>query len=137
MKLEIGVYYVSKENFDKFIEKIRNIHLSADELEELKTKREQEINASLVKLNNDIYKNEKGLSESDRVYLVASTIIATLGISGKVSPLEKADLKSSNETGYRDGDIVVRKIESFLEEKKLPRDKKSLIVRTLKNTILA
>ena len=157
VKLEIGVYYVSKENFgigqevdkytdlsflrkenfDKFIEKIRNIHLSADELEELKTKREQEINASLVKLNNDIYKNEKGLSESDRVYLVASTIIATLGISGKVSPLEKADLKSSNETGYRDGDIVVRKIESFLEEKKLPRDKKSLIVRTLKNTLLA
>lgn len=157
VQLEIGVYYVSKdnfgigqevdkysdlsflrkENFDKFVEKIRSIHLSSDELEELKTKREQEINASLVKLNNDIYKNEKGLSESDRVYLVASTIIATLGISGKVSPLEKSDLNSSNEMGYRDGDIVVRKIESFLEEKQLPRDKKSLIVRTLQNTLLA
>ncbi len=133
VQLEIGVYYVfkdhfvigqevdkysdlsflRKENFDKFIKKIRNIHLSTEELEERKIKREQEINASLVKLNNDIYKNEKGLSESDRVYLVASTIIATLGISDKVSPLEKAYLKSLNEIGNRDGDIVVCKIESF------------------------
>lgn len=54
-----------------------------------------------------------------------------------MSPLEKSDLNSSNEMGYRDGDIVVRKIESFLEEKQLPRDKKSLIVRTLQNTLLA
>jgi type I restriction-modification system methyltransferase subunit len=29
----------------------------------------------------------------------------------------------------------MRKIESFLEEKNLPKDKKELIIRTLKNTV--
>ena len=156
VNLEIGVYYVSKdnfgigqkigeytdlsflrkENFDEFIEKIRNLRLTQKQIEELKNKREKEIDASLVKLNNDIYKEEKGLGENDRVYLVAASIIATIGIPGKVAPLEKSDLKSSTEIGNRDGDIIVRKIESFLNEKQLPKEKKDLIVRTLKNTLL-
>ena len=68
-----------------------------DELERLKEQREFEINASLVKLNNDIFQNEKGLGENDRIYIVAGSIIATLGIPNKVKPLEKSDLKSSTE----------------------------------------
>lgn len=152
---EIGVYYVSKsnfgigqkvddytdfsflkkENFDKFIEKVKQLKLTQDEIEKLKEQREQEINASLVKLNNDIYQNEKGLSERDRVYLVAASIIATLGVPGKVAALEKQELKSSTEDGNRDGDIILRKINAFLNEKKLPQEKRALIVRTLQNTL--
>lgn len=154
---EIGVYFVSKsnlgvgqkvgeysdfsflakENFDSFIETINNLNLTDEELEKLKEKKEKEIDISLSKLNNDIYQNEMGLGENDRVYLVASSIIATLGIPDLVSPLEKSDLKSSNERGNTDGEIVMRKIEAFLEHKQLPTDKKDLIVRSLKNTILA
>lgn len=157
LEYSIGVYYVSKENFglgqevdkysdlsflkdenfDKFIKKIEHLSLSVEELEKLKEQREKEINASLIALNNDIYKNEKGLGENDRVYLVAATIIATLGIPGKVEPLDKAQLKSSSEIGERDGDKIIRKIESFLNYKELPQAKKELIVRTLKNTLLA
>ncbi len=152
----IGVYYVSKsnfgigqkiedytdfsflkkENFDEFIDKVKNLHLSSEEIERLKEKREKEIDASLVKLNNDIYKSETGLSESDRVYLVAASIIATLGIPGEVTPLEKADLKSSSEEGNRDGDIVIRKIKAFFNKKQLPEEKKDMIIRTLKNTLM-
>lgn len=151
----MGVYYVSKssygvgqkiddytdlsflktENFDSFIEKIRNLQLSPKELEKLREKREKEIDASLVKLNNDIYQNEKGLGENDRVYLVAAAIISTLGIPGKVAPLEKSDLKSSYEAGNKDGDIMVRKITAFLNEKNLPKEKRELIIRTLQNTL--
>lgn len=151
----IGVYYVSKsnfgigqkvddytdfsflkkDNFDKFIEKVKQLSLSQDELEKLKEQREQEINASLVKLNNDIYQNEKGLSERDRVYLVAASIIATLGVPEKVSALEKSELKSSSEVDNRDGDIILRKIKAFLNEKNLPQEKRELIVRTLQNTL--
>ncbi len=151
----IGVYYVSKsnlgigqkideytdfsflkkENFNEFIQKIKNLQLSQEELERLKEKREKEINASLVRLNNDIYQNEKGLGENDRVYLVAASIIATIGVPGKVAPLEKSDLKSSTEEGNKDGDIMVRKIRAFLNEKKLPNEKKELIIRTLQNTL--
>lgn len=152
---QIGVYYVSKsnfgigqnageysdfsflksQNFDKFIDKIKTLQLSQEEIDKLKEQREKEIDTSLIKLNNDIYQNEKGLGENDRVYLVAAAIIATLGIAGKVSPLEKDDLKSSNESGNTDGDIIIRKIESFLFEKKLQQNKKDLIIRTLKNTL--
>ena len=151
----IGVYYVSKnnlgagqkigefsdlsflapKNFDAFIEKVKNLHLSQAEIDNLKAQREKEIDVSLKKLNNDIYQNEKGLGEDDRVYLVAASIIATLGVPGKVSPLGKDDLKSSPEKGYSDGDIILRKITSFLEEKQLPKEKKELIIRKLQNTL--
>ncbi|MCD7855738.1 MAG: SAM-dependent methyltransferase, partial [Clostridiales bacterium] len=154
---EIGVYYVSadKENlgygqkvgeykdlsflktshFDKFIEKIKTLSLSQEEIDKLKEKRENEIKISLIKLNNDIYKNETGLGENDRVYLVAATIIATLGADG-VKPLEKNKLKSSMEEGDTDGDIIIRKIKAFLSKKKLPQQKQDLIIRTLSNTLL-
>lgn len=156
LKYLIGVYYVSKNNFgvgqkvdeytdlsflkkehfSAFIEKVKQLSLSQDEIEKLKERREQEITASLVKLNNDIFKSEKGLSENDRVYLVVASIMATLGdVENNVYPLTKADLKSSNERNNTDGDIMVRKIESFLDAKKLPKDKKDLIVRTLQNTL--
>lgn len=155
LQYKIGVYYVSKsnfgvgqkvddytdfsflkkENFDQFIETVKQLHLTPEEIEKLRERREQEINASLVKLNNDIYQNEKGLSERDRVYLVAASIIATLGVPGKVAALEKAELKSSTEDGNRDGDIILRKIKAFLNEKNLPSEKRDLIVRTLQNTL--
>ncbi len=153
---KIGVYFVSKnnlgagqkvgefsdfsflapKNFDAFIEKVKTLSLSQEELDKLKEQREKEIDISLVKLNNDIYQNEKGLGENDRVYLVAASIIATLGIPNKVTPLEKTDLKSSTETGNKDGDIIVRKIKAFLDAKDLPQEKKELIIRTLSNTLL-
>lgn len=152
---EIGVYYVSKSNFgtgqsvgnytdlsflapkhfNAFIEKTKELSLTPEEIENIKQRREQEINISLVRLNNDIYQNEKGLSENDRVYLVAASIMATLGIPNKVRPLEKNELISSEEENNRDGDIIVRKIKAFLKEKHLPTDKRDLIVRTLENTL--
>lgn len=138
---EIGKYsdlsFLRKENFNNFIKKVNELSLSSEEIEALKDKREKEINASLVKLNNDIYANEKGLSENDRVYLVSASIMATLGIPGEVSPLEKSDLKSSTEEGNTDGEIIVRKIQAFLRKKDLPKNKQDLIVRTLKNTLLS
>ena len=157
LKHQIGVYYVAKSNlgagqkvgefddlsflapehFSQFVEnKIKTLTLTSEELDKIKAKREREINIRLKALNEDIYKNEKGLGENDRVYLVAASIIATIGIPGKVPPLEKAELKSSTMVGNRDGDILVRHIEAFLSEKNLPKQKQDLIVRTLSNTLL-
>lgn len=127
--------FLSKENFNNFIDKVKKLQLTTEEREKLKEQREKEIDASLVKLNNDIYQKEKGLGENDRIYLVAASIIATLGIPDKVTPLEKSDLKSSNEDGNRDGDIIIRKIKAFLKEKDLPKEKRDLIIRTLQNTL--
>lgn len=154
LKHEIAVYYVSKENFgigqkigefsdfsflkkenfDNFIEKIKELKLSQSELEKLKSQREAEINTSLIKLNNDIYQNEKGLGENDRVYLVAASIMATLDVAG-LPAVKKEDLKSLEINKMRDGDIIITRIENFLDRKNLPKDKKDLIIRTLANTL--
>lgn len=157
LQYEIGVYYVSKSNlgvgqkvgdfsdfsflsskhFSRFITQVKDLKLTPEELERIKQKKEQEIDESLMNLNNDIYQNEKGLGENDRVYLVAASIIATLGVPGVVPPLEKSELRSIADKGNNcDGEILKRKIEDFLEEKDLPKDKKDLIIRTLSNTIL-
>ena len=155
---EIGVYYVSgknygygqevakytdlsflkKENFDSFIEKVKSLNLTEEEKIKSIEKREAEISSSLVKLNNDIYKNESGLGESARIYLVAASIIANLGIKGDnpVKPLEKSDLRSSAEKGERDGDIMLRKINTFLTAKNVPEDKKNLIIQTFSEGLL-
>lgn len=153
---DIGVYFVSKDNlgagqkigsysdfsflsdehFDGFIEKVKSLSLTDEELDKLKSQREKEIDVSLRKLNHDIYQNEKGLGENDRVYLVAASIIATLGIPNEVPSLEKSELKSQSYKGGRDGDIIVSRITAFLEKKGLPQDKKDLIIRTLSNTLL-
>lgn len=141
MGQEIGKYsdfsFLSKEHFEDFLETVHNLQLSPEELEKRKEIKEAEIDKSLVKLNNDIYQNEKGLSENDRVYLVAASIIATLGIPGKVEPLEKDDLKSKEEEGNTDGEIILRKVKAYLNGKKLPNDKRDLIIRTLQNTLTA
>lgn len=139
MGQEIGHYtdlsFLHKDNFDDFLKHVHTLHLTEDEREELRAKREQEINAALVKLNNDIYQNEKGLTQGDRVYLVVAAIMATLGVPGKVAPLEKSDLHSSDEKGNTDGDIMMRKIEAFLSERVLPDNKKAFILRSLQNLI--
>ena len=154
---ELGVYYVGKSNlgigqligkfsdlsflapqhFESFVEQVRSLSLSPDELEKIKRYREQEINASLVKLNNDIFKDEKGLSEENRIYLVAATIIATIGIPHKLPPMEKKDLQSLQVDGERDGDRIIRKIKAFLEKKKkkIPQDKQDLIINKLSPTL--
>lgn len=153
---EIGVYYVSRSNlgvgqkvadfsdlsflapehFGSFIERVKQLSLTQRELEALREKREGEISASLTKLNNDIYQNEKGIAESARVYLVAASIIATLGIPDHVAPLDKSELKSSTEVGSRDGDIIYRKIRAFLQHKNLPEEKRQFVVNTLSNVLL-
>lgn len=152
---EIGVFYVSKSNFgagqrigdytdfsflapnnfDSFIERVKTLQLSQDELDKLKEQREKEIDKTLVKLNNHIFENEKGISEKDRVYLVAASIMATLGIPNKVASLDKSDLKSTTEKGNKDGEIILRKIKAFLDEKDIPEEKKNFVIRALDNTL--
>mgnify|MGYP003532155280 FL=1 len=111
------------------------MQLTPEELDKLKEQREKEIDQTLAKLNQHIFDNEKGISEKDRVYLVAASIMATIGVPNKVSFLDKSELKSSTEKGNTDGDIILRKIKAFLDEKKIPLEKKDFVIRALDNTL--
>ncbi|KHL86424.1 restriction endonuclease subunit M [Helicobacter pylori] len=127
--------FLSRKHFNDFIKRVDTLSLSDKDLERIREKKNQEIEDCLTRLNNDIYKKEKlSLSEEDRLYLVVASIIANLGISGisnLVAPLKKEDLKSSDEIHQRDGDIMLRKIQSFLEHKHLPQEKKQSIISLL------
>ncbi|MGL2655684.1 N-6 DNA methylase [Helicobacter pylori] len=124
--------FLSRKHFNDFVKRLDTLSLSDEDLERIREKKNQEIEDCLTRLNNDIYKKEKlSLSEEDRLYLVVASIIANLGISNSVAPLKKENLKSSDEVHQRDGDIMLRKIQSFLEHKHLPKEKKQSIISLL------
>ncbi|MCQ2942938.1 N-6 DNA methylase [Helicobacter pylori] len=124
--------FLSRKHFNDFIKRVDTLSLSDEDLERIREKKNQEIEDCLTHLNNNIYDKEKNfLSEHNRVYLVIASIIANLGISNLVAPLKKEDLKSSDEIHQRDGDIMLRKIQSFLENKQLPQEKKQSIISLL------
>ncbi|KAA6500143.1 N-6 DNA methylase [Helicobacter pylori] len=125
--------FLSRKHFNDFIKRVDTLSLSDEDLERIREKKNQEIEDCLTRLNNDIYKKDKlSLSEEDRLYLVVASIIANLGIPPNlVAPLKKEDLKSSDEVHQRDGDIMLRKIQSFLEHKHLPQEKKQSIISLL------
>ncbi|GAA6950165.1 N-6 DNA methylase [Helicobacter pylori] len=154
IRAQIAVYYVNKSNlgmgvdvskgeqgyndlsflrhFNDFIKRIDTLSLSDEDLECIREKKNQEIEDCLTRLNNNIYDKEKNfLSEHNRVYLVIASIIANLGIHNSVTPLNKEDLKSSDENEERDGDKILRKIRSFLEHKHLPQEKRQSIISLL------
>lgn len=154
IKTQIGVYYVTKdnfgigqevgkytdlsflkkENFSKFTKKLNQLNFSEEQLLELRQKKDKEIQSVLTNLNNEIFKNVIGLSETERIYIISASIMATLGVPNKVVPLEKEHLKSFVD-GETDGELIFNKITHFLTEKKIPERKRNLILNILKNTL--
>ena len=147
---ELGVYYISKSNFslpkeigkysdlsflkidclDKLLEKIDMINLSEEEKERKTKDFENQIEIKLKALNQKMHDDLK-ISVGSRVQLVAGLIMAALGVPNKVSPLDIADLKGNTGKNSNDGKTVVDKISDFLSEKKIPDEKKDLIVSDL------
>jgi len=150
IKHQISVYYVSKsnfgvgckvdeyndfsflkqENFDDFIEKAKNTEIPPEELASIKHEKEQEIDKSLTKLNNEIYNEEKGLGEETRMYLVFSAILATLDSKDKISITEE-NSNIFNDKNLTGGEVILNKIKEFLNERKLPQIKKDFVIKTL------
>lgn len=152
---ELGIYYVSKDNFsipkeigkysdlsflrkenlDKLVEKIDLLNLS-DEEKEKKTKDfENQIEIKLKALNQKMHDDLK-ISVGSRVQLVAGLIMAAIGVPNKVYPLDIADLKGNTGRNSNDGKTVVDKISDFLSEKKIPDEKKDLIVSDLSKVFI-
>lgn len=150
IKTEIGVYYVSAnnfcipkkvgdysdlsflypENFESFVQKIDALSLTEEEKEAKAKDYENQIEIKLKALNQKMH-DELKISVGSRVQLVAGLIMAALGVDGRVSPLEITDLKGDTGENSNDGKIVVNKIADFLNEKNLPKEKRELIVSDL------
>ncbi len=146
---EIGVYYISLDNFcipkqigsysdlsfllkknqSAFIGEIDKAGLTEEEIEAKAKEYENQIEVKLKKLNQTMQDTLK-ISVGSRVELVTGMIMAGLGTEG-VAPLEIAELKGETGAKTNDGRVIINKIDSFLENKCLPQEKKEMIVNDL------
>ncbi len=146
---EIGVYYISLDNFcipkqignysdlsfllkknqSAFIDEIDKTGLTEEEIEAKAKEYENQIEVKLKKLNQTMQDTLK-ISVGSRVELVTGMIMAGLGTEG-VAPLEIAELKGETGAKTNDGRVIINKIDSFLENKSLPQEKKEMIVNDL------
>lgn len=98
--------------------------------EEIEAKEyENQIEVKLKKLNQTMQDTLK-ISVGSRVELVTGMIMAGLGTDG-VAPLEISELKGETGAKTNDGRVLINKIDSFLENRSLPQEKKEMIVNDL------
>lgn len=148
--IEYGVYYVSKDNLlvpkkigdytslsflaadnlDELIERIDNLELSDEEQEQRTKMWEFQIEDNLKELNQEMHDVHQ-INEDYRVKLIAGLIMAGIGIKNEVPSLAVTDLRSTSDQYSHDGHIILNKIKSYLDAKKLPSEKRDMIVAEL------
>ena len=155
LTIEIGAYYISKDNYnipkkiddygdlsfllneniDTLLKQIENINLTAAEIEQKTKEYENDIEIKLKKLNQTMQDDLK-ISVGSRVELITGMIMAGLGVENKVAPLEINDLKGETGSKQNDGYVILNKISSFLDERNLPQEKKNMIVSDLSRVFI-
>lgn len=70
------------------------------------------------------------ISVGSRVELVTGMIMAGIGSDG-IAPLEISELKGETGAKTNDSRVLINKIDSFLEKRSLPQEKKEMIVNDL------
>ena len=150
LKTELGVYYVSDdnfcipkkvaeysdlsflapENFENFVKQVEQLKLTPEEIEAQSRRVEEKIETGLKTLNQSM-QDDLQISVGSRVELITGMIMAGLGVPGKVMPLEITDLKGQTGQNTNDGRVIISKISDFLTERDLPQEKKEMIVNDL------
>lgn len=152
---EIGVYYVSLDNFcipkkvgnytdltfllkknqASFVDAIDKLGLTNEEVEAKTREYENQIEINLKKLNQTMH-DTLNISVGSRVSLITGMIMAGLGVEGKIAPLKIEELKGETGRKTHDGRILINKIDSFLEERNLPQEKKEMIINDLSRVFI-
>lgn len=136
---EIGKYtdlsFLQPENINDFIENIKQLDLTPEEIEQKSKEYENDIETKLKELNQKMQDDLK-ISVGSRVELISGMIMAGLGVKDKVEPLEIVDLKSENSERSNDGITIINKIDSFLYERNLPEEKKKMIINDLSRVFI-
>ncbi len=151
---EVSVWYISRQNLfipkevalysdlsfllpkhqKNLLDKIANIGLSDEEIEQQKSKLEDDIERKLKDLNQKM-QDELQIVVNQRVQLVTGLIMAGLGVKEgdnyKVLPLQEEDLHGDTDEDNNDGAVIMRKIKSYLKYKNLPTEKINMIVKIL------
>lgn len=152
---EISVWYLSRQNLfipkevarysdlsfllpkhqQTLLWRMANIGLTDEEIEQQKSKLEDDIERKLKDLNQKM-EDELQIVVNQRVQLVTGLIMAGLGVKNedgtyKVYPLQEEELHGDTDEENNDGTVIMQKIKSYLKHKNLPPEKIDMIVKIL------
>ena len=150
VQYEVSVWYISKENLfvpklvgnypdlsflqpthtTELFDCIAHIGLTDEEIEQEKTKLEDDIERKLKDLNQKMH-DELKIVVNQRVQLVTGLIMAGLGVKDgdvfKVKPLQVEELQGNTDEENNDGAVIMSRIKSYLKNKNLPKEKIDMI----------
>ncbi|MBR5958711.1 MAG: N-6 DNA methylase [Salinivirgaceae bacterium] len=150
VQYEVSVWYISKENLfvpklvgnypdlsflqpthtTELFDRIAHIGLTDEEIEQEKSKLEDDIERKLKDLNQKMH-DELKIVVNQRVQLVTGLIMAGLGVKDgdvfKVKPLQVEELQGNTDEENNDGAVIMSRIKSYLKNKNLPKEKIDMI----------
>lgn len=120
-------------NSDKLISILDQLVLSDEEIEDLTNKTEDELEKYVKKIHQEIYEDESlknALSTNEKLYLFSGLIMAGLQTYG-VSRLKPDELNGNDDSDDNDGQVILRKIKTFLKKRNATGQKISMIQELL------
>lgn len=130
-ELDNSLVLLKQNNIKKLYSIFDNLNLTDKELEELKEKTENELEAKVKAIHQRIYDNDAiVLTTNSKLYLFAGLIMAGLQAKG-VRRLEVDELSSNDSEDLNDGSIILDHIKTFLTARKAEKDKIDLTMSLL------
>ena len=125
---------------EELLKHLAEINLTEAEIEQQKSKLEDDIERKLKDLNQKM-QDELHIVVNQRVQLVTGLIMAGLGVrnedgSFKVRPLQEDELLGNTDADNNDGAVIMGRIKSYLKNKSLPEEKIDMIYGILKVVFL-
>lgn len=124
---------------DALITNIHNVQLDPQELHDKELEDDEKLTKVLKKLN-DFLRNESRIRTGQRIFVVAASIMAALGVKDSnnnylVKPLDPSKLIGETEEGNSDGDLIMRKVSNFLKYTNIPQEKQDQLLNALRQPI--
>ena len=122
-----------KGNINKFFEHLDTLNLTEEEIKSNKERVENELDEKVHAIHQKLYDDgrlKNPLSTNEKLYLFCGLIMAGLKIEN-VRTLQPSDFPSNNDEEDNDGQIVIRRIKSFLKNTQSAQDKMEMIVNLL------
>lgn len=141
---EIGRYsdlsFILKAYWQDLLKQLAEINLTEAEIEQQKSKLEDDIERKLKDLNQKM-QDELHIVVNQRVQLVTGLIMAGLGVRNEdgsymLHPLQEDELRGNTDIENNDGAVIMGKIKSYLKSKSLPEEKIDMIYGILKVVFL-
>ena len=132
--------HLSPKHFDDFCEEIKTKSLTDDQAQHIEQEAEYALESQLTELNELLHARE--INTSSRVEFVSGLIMASLGVYDSdeveiVPPLKSEELTGGPfGTARYDGTIVRNRIEEFLTENGLPKEKRGIILNRMERVFV-